>query len=245
MSRKTLGLAAAIARMGRETGAGRALLPGGSRVVLETDEMVSRLGQISQAVTRSLKSRECAGAVVFMALGTVLRVCCAEPNPQGRVLGPAECDLTRLAILEALRLESWMLRSSTGIQPRGKSRARVTSLQMVSLLPHAATAKTPSLEGLVHRVTQWASPSTLSQVKHAPFGPMRSCHRNPETPLVQVPRPALEAGAHGTSHPFLENHWQLRDVRAWSQDTVVIAWTQPHLLYHCPVQGGLTRASCL
>lgn len=116
---------------------------------LSWKQMVSRLGQISQAVTRSLKGRECAGAVVFMALGTVLRVCCAEPNPQGRVLGPAECDLTRLAILEARRLESWILRSSTGTQPRGKSRARVTSLQMVSLLPHAATAKTPSLEGLV------------------------------------------------------------------------------------------------
>lgn len=55
MSRKTLGLAAAIALMGRETGAGRALLPGGSR--LSWKQTVSRLGQISQAVTSSLKGK--------------------------------------------------------------------------------------------------------------------------------------------------------------------------------------------
>lgn len=157
ISRKTLGLAA-IARMCWETRAGRGLLPGGSRVVLETDGKSSRTNFSS--CDEFAQRQECAGAVVFMATGTVLRFSCMEPNPQGWILGPAEFDFTCLSMLETHRLESWMLRSSTGTQAREKSLARVTSLQVVSLLPHAATAQEPSLEGLVHRVAQRA-PSTL------------------------------------------------------------------------------------
>lgn len=98
--------------------------------------------------------------MVFMATGTVLCFRRMEPNTQGRILRPAEFVFACLSMLEADRLESWMLRSSTGTLARGKSLARVTSLQVVSLLPHAATAQEPSLEGLVHRVAQWP-PSTL------------------------------------------------------------------------------------
>nr|BAB29188.1 unnamed protein product [Mus musculus] len=189
-----------------------------------------------------------------MALGTVLRVCRAEPNPQGRVHGPALCDFTRLAMLEARRLQSWMLRrSSTGTQARGKSRARVTSLQVVSLLPHTATAKTPSLEGLV----RGSGPAGITQ--HIVSG--EECALQPYEALVIETR-RLHLSKSRVLHEKLEptepvtQFWKItgssgmselgpKPPASFSVDTIVSAWIQLHLLYHCPIQGGLMRASCL
>lgn len=68
MSRKTLGLAAAIAPPGQETRAGRAPLPGGPWVALETDGKPSGTNFSAAAFVQGL---ECAGAVKLTALGTI------------------------------------------------------------------------------------------------------------------------------------------------------------------------------
>lgn len=68
MSKKTLGLAAAIAQLGRETRAGRAPSPGGSWVALETDGKPSGTNFSAAAFVQEL---ECACAVKLTALGTI------------------------------------------------------------------------------------------------------------------------------------------------------------------------------
>lgn len=101
MSRKTLGLAAAIAPLGRETCAGRAPLPGGSWVALETDGKPSGTNFSAAAFVQEL---ECAGAVKLTAMGTI-SFALRETNLQGRVLGPVR-TVTPLA-WSCLKLAGW------------------------------------------------------------------------------------------------------------------------------------------
>lgn len=121
---------------GPEDRRSRAPLPGGSRVVLETDGKSSRTNFSSG--DEFAQRQECAGAVIFTTSEIVLRFRRKKPNPQGRLLRPAG-TVTSLS-WPRLKLAGWkaVYRSSTGTQARGQSRARVTSLQEVSLWPRCS-----------------------------------------------------------------------------------------------------------
>lgn len=100
-------------------------------------------------------------------------------------------------------------------------------------------------------VAQRASPSTLPQVKDAPFSPLRLLSSKPgestclSLGLLHEKLEPMEPVIH--FRRITGNAGMLevgpKPLASFSVDAAVSAWIQPHLLYHCPIQGDLMLAS--